>query len=98
MIGVIAVLIACGNLIDSLPEQLKQGMIRMAMRSWVINFGGRSTEDVETLIDLPHDKKICIAGDLCALKIDVDGPVEIRPYRSLFLVTNCAHHTLLPSD
>jgi hypothetical protein len=73
-------------------------MIRTATRSRIINLGRRSTEYVEALINLSHEKKARIAGDLCALKIDADGPVKIRPYGSLFLVTNRAHHTSLPSD
>jgi hypothetical protein len=73
-------------------------MIPMAMGSWVINLGRRSTEYIEALINLSHEKKAGIAGDLCALKIDADGPVKIQPYGSLFLVTNRAHHTSLPSD
>jgi hypothetical protein len=85
-------------LTDSLPQQLEQGMIRVPDRSWVINFGRRAIEDVETLIHLPHDRKTCIAGDLCALKINADGSVEIRPYGSPLLVTNCAHAACPPFD
>jgi hypothetical protein len=77
--GVITVLISCHNLIDSLAQQLEQGVIRMAMRSWVINLRGCNIQDVEALIDLPHDKKTRIGGDLRTLKIDADGPVETRP-------------------
>jgi hypothetical protein len=73
-------------------------MIRTATRSRIINLGRRSTEYVEALINLSHEKKAGIAGDLCTLKIDADGPVEIRPYGPCLLVTNCAHHTFLPSD
>jgi hypothetical protein len=98
MIGVIAILIACRNLIDSLPQQLEQGVIRMPWRSGVIDLGRRSTEDVETLIDLPHDKKTCIAGDLYALKINAEGRIEFRSYSPCLFVTNYAHHTFLPSD
>jgi hypothetical protein len=72
VIGVIAIVIACRNLIDSLTKQLEHRMIRMAMRSWVINLGGGTTENVEPLIDLPDEKKTRIAGDLCALKINAD--------------------------
>jgi hypothetical protein len=63
----------------------------MTKRSWVIHLGRRSTENVETLIDLPQDKEAGIGGDLCALKINADGPVEIRPYGFLLFVTNRAH-------
>jgi hypothetical protein len=98
MIGVIAILIACCDLIDSLPQQLEQGMIRMACRSWVFNLGCSLTEDVEMLIDLPHYKKTCIAGNPCALKINADGAVKFRPYRPCLFVTNCAHGDFPPSD
>jgi hypothetical protein len=37
VIGVIAILIACRNLIDPLAQQLEQRMIRMPRRSWIIN-------------------------------------------------------------
>jgi hypothetical protein len=98
MIGVIAVLIASCNLIDSLPQQLEQGMVRMSKRSGVIDLGRRSTKDVEALIDLPHEKKTGIAGDLCALKINADGSVEIRHYGPCLFVINCAHEAFPPSD
>jgi hypothetical protein len=91
MIGIIAVLIASRNLIDSLPQQFEQGMIRMARRSWVINLACSLNENVETLIYLSYEKKAGIAGDLCTLKIYVDGSVEIRPYRPCLFVTNYAH-------
>jgi len=73
-------------------------MIPMATRSRIINLGRRSTEYVEALINLSREKKAGIAGDLCTLKIDADGPVEIRPYSPCLFVTNCAHHTFFPSD
>jgi hypothetical protein len=53
--------------IDSLALQLEQGMHRMSRRSRIINLGHSTTEDVEPLIDLPHEKKARIGGDLCAL-------------------------------
>jgi hypothetical protein len=43
--AVIAILIACRNLIDSLPQQLEQGMIRMSRRSRVVNLRRSATED-----------------------------------------------------
>jgi hypothetical protein len=55
-------------------------MIRMSKRSRVIDLGRGTTDDVESLIDLPHEKKAGIGGDLCSLKINADGSVEIRPY------------------
>jgi hypothetical protein len=60
---------ACRCLADSLAQQLEQGMIRMPRRSQVINLGRSTTEDVKSLIDLPHKKKAGIGGDLCSLKI-----------------------------
>jgi hypothetical protein len=66
-------------------------MIRMSRRSRVINLGRSTTEDVESLIDLPHQKKPGIGGDLCDLKINANGSVEIRPYGPSLFVTNCAH-------
>jgi hypothetical protein len=98
MIGIIAVLIACRNLIDSLAQQLDQGMISMARRSWIINLACSLTENVETLIYLSHEKKAGIAGDLCTLKIYADGSVEIRPYRPCLFVTNYAHADSPPSN
>jgi hypothetical protein len=73
-------------------------MIRMATRSRIINLGRRSTEYVEALINLSHEKKAGIACDLCALKIDADGPVKIRPYRPCLFVTNYAHADSPPSN
>ena len=35
---------------------------------------------------------------LCALKINVNGSIEIRPCDSPLLVTNCAHAAFPPSD
>jgi hypothetical protein len=98
MIGVIAILIACRNLIDSLAQKLEQGVVSMSRRPWVINLGCRTIENVEPLIDLPHQKKTGVAGDLCALKTNADGSVEIRPHSPCLFVTNYAHHTFLPSD
>jgi hypothetical protein len=97
MIGVVAVLITCRHLIDSLAHQLEQKMIRMARRSRIITLGRRSTKDAEALIDLSHKKKPGIGSDLCALKINANGSVEIRPYCLLLFVTNCAHADLPPS-
>jgi hypothetical protein len=90
-IGVIAILIACRNLIDSLPEQFEQGVIRMASRSGVINSRGGSIQDAEAPIDLPHDKKARIGSHLCAPKINADGAVEFRPDGPCLFVTNRAH-------
>ena len=90
--------IACRNLIDSLPQQFEQAMIRMSGRSRVIDLGCRATEDIEALIDLSHEKKAGITGDLRALKINADGSVEFRPYGPCLFVTNCAHAAFPPSD
>jgi hypothetical protein len=96
MIGIITILIACRDLIDSLAQQLEQGMIRMAGRSWVIDLGRCHTEDVEALVNLSHEKKAGVTGDLPTLKINADGSVETRPYGFLPLVTNCAHKAFPP--
>jgi hypothetical protein len=72
-------------------------MIRMSRRSRVINFGRSTTEDVEPLIDLPHEEKAGIGCYLCALKINANGSVEIRPYGPSLFVTNCAHAAFPPS-
>ena len=55
--AVIAVLIACRYLIDSLAQQLERGMIRMSKRSRIINLGRSTAEDVQPLIDLLMRKK-----------------------------------------
>ena len=39
-----------------------------------------------------------IAGDVCALKINVDGSVRTRPYSSALPVTNRAHPARPPVD
>jgi hypothetical protein len=39
-----------------------------------------------------------MGGDLCSLKINADGSVEIRPYGPSLFVTICAHEALAPSD
>ena len=70
VIGVIAILIACGDLIDSLAQQLKQGMIRMSRRSRIVNHRLCTAEDVEALIHLSYQEKAGISGDLCSLKIN----------------------------
>jgi hypothetical protein len=49
-------------------------------------------------IDLLHEKKAGIGGDLCSLKINADGAVEIRPYGPSLVVTNRAHAASPPSD
>ena len=51
-------------------------------------FGRRTTENVEPLIDLPVEKKTRIAGDLCALKINADGAVKFGPDGPSVFVTN----------
>ncbi|MFZ0946255.1 MAG: hypothetical protein WB930_08075 [Syntrophobacteraceae bacterium] len=79
---VTAILIACRNLIDSLRQQFEQGVVSMSRRPWVINLGCSTTENVEPLIDFPHQKKTGVAGDLCALKINADGAVKFRPDHS----------------
>jgi hypothetical protein len=98
MIGVIAILIACCNLIDSLSQQLKQCMIRMSCGPRVIDLGRRSMKDIEPLIDLPEEKEAGVGSDLCAQEINADGAVKFRPYRPCLFVTNCAHADFPPSD
>jgi hypothetical protein len=70
----------------------------MLRRSRVINPGCYTTEDVEPLIDLPHEKKACVGGDLCALKINADGAVKFGPDGPSVFVTNRAYADLPPSD
>jgi hypothetical protein len=70
----------------------------MLRRSRVINPGCYTTEDVEPLIDLPHEKKACVGGDLCALKINADGVVKFRPYGPCLFVTNYTHADSPSSD
>jgi hypothetical protein len=72
-------------------------MIRVASRSWVISLGCSLSENVETLIDFPHQKKAGIAGDLCTLKINADGAVKFRLYDSTLYVTKYAHPACPPS-
>jgi hypothetical protein len=84
------------DLIDSLPQQLEQGMIRMAGRSEIIDLGRRTVENVESLVNLSHQKKAGIGGDLCALEVNADGAVKFRPYGPYLLVTNCAHKAFPP--
>jgi hypothetical protein len=91
MIAIIAILIAAGNLMDPLSQQLEQCMIRVSRGPRIVNFGCRGTEDAEALINLPHDKKACIGSDLCSLKINAYGAVKFRPYGPCPFVTNRAH-------
>jgi hypothetical protein len=98
MIGVIAIFIACCYLIDSLSQKLKRGMVRLSCRPRIFNLRCRSTENVESLIDLPHEKKAGIAGYLCTLKINADGSVKFRSYGPCLFVTNRAHADFTPSD
>jgi hypothetical protein len=64
----------------------------------MVNLGRGSIEDVEAMIDFPHDRKTVIAGDLCALKINADGSAEIRPYDSALSVTTGAHADSPPPE
>jgi hypothetical protein len=48
------------------------------------------------LVNLSHEKKAGITGDLRALKINADGSVETWPYGFLLLVTNRAHADFPP--
>jgi len=98
LIGIIAVLIARRHLIDPLAQHLEQGMIRVAWQSRVIDPGRHTAEGVEPLIALSHEKKAGISGDLCALKINANGFVEIWPYGPCLFVTNCAHAAFPPFD
>jgi hypothetical protein len=91
VIGIIAILITRRNLIDSLPQQFEQRVIRMTSRSGVINLRRGNTENVEALIDLPQDKKTRIRGYLCAPKINADRAVKFRSYGLSVFVTNRAH-------
>ena len=91
VIGVIAILIACRNLIDPLAQQLEQRMIRMPARSWIINHRLHTGKDVEPLMDLSQEKKAGLAGDLCALKINPDGAVKFGPDGPSLFVTSRAH-------
>jgi len=43
-------------------------MIRMSKRSRILNLGRSTAEVVEPLIDLCHEKKAGIGGDLCFRK------------------------------
>ena len=98
-VALIAILITCCNLIDPLAQQLEQGMIRMSRRSRIINLGRSTTEDVESLLNLPHEKKAGIGGDLCTLEVNANGAVEFRPYGFCMFVTKCAHATFrLPDE
>ncbi|MFZ0945102.1 MAG: hypothetical protein WAN54_14470, partial [Syntrophobacteraceae bacterium] len=49
------------------------------------------------LIDLPHENKPGIGGDLCPLKINANGSLKIRPYGPCLFVTNCANAAFPPS-
>jgi hypothetical protein len=93
------VLIARRHLIDSLAQELEQGMIRMSRRSRSSIWDAAPLRILnKSLIDLPHDKKAGIGGDLCAMKINADGAVKFRPDGSCLFVTNCAHAAFPPSD
>jgi len=94
--AVIAILVACRKLIDSLAQKLKQRMIRMSRRSWIINQRLYTANYVETLIHFSHQEKTCIGSDLCALKINVDGAVKFGPGGPSLFVTNRAHEAFLP--
>jgi len=43
-----------------------------------------------------YEKKDGIGGDLCALKINANGSIKIRPYGYPLLITNCSHPDCLP--
>ncbi len=45
-------------------------MLGKSRRPPVINLGCSTTEHAEPLIDLPHEKKVGIGGDLCSLNIN----------------------------
>src|SRR5208337_895145 len=94
--AVIAILIACRNLIDPLAEMLKQRMIRMSRRSWIINQRLYTAKDVEPLIHFSHQEKTCIGRDLCALKINADRAVKFGPDGPSLFVTNRTHEAFLP--
>jgi len=70
----------------------------VARRSRVVNSGRSTTEDVEPLIDIPHEKKACIGGDLCTLEVNADESVKIRPYGFYLYVTYCAQEAFPSTD
>jgi hypothetical protein len=98
MIGIIAILIASGNLIYPLSQQLEQRMVCVSCGPRVIDLGRRRIEDVEALIYFSHQEKARIGRNLRALKINADGSVETRPYGPCLFVTNCAHAAFPPFD
>ena len=71
-------------------------MIAMSSRSRIINLGRGTTENAEPLIDLPHEKKAGIGGDLCALKINADGSVESGLMVPVFLSPTASIQLFLP--
>jgi hypothetical protein len=97
-IAIIAILIAPCDLIDSLAQKLEQGVVRMSRRPRIFNLRYRSAENIKSLIDHSHEKKACVAGDLCALKINADRAVKFRPYGPCLFVTNYAHADFPPPD
>ena len=70
----------------------------MSRRPRVIDLGCCATEDVEALVNLSHEKKAGITGDLRALKIYADGAVKFGPDGFSLFVTNRAHEAFPPTD
>lgn len=86
--AVIAILIDCRYLIDPLAKALEQRMIRMAHRPRVFDPGCGSFNQAASAVHFPHEKKTGAGGDLCPLKIKLDGFVESWMNAFLLLLTN----------
>jgi len=67
---------------------LKQGMIRMARRPRVFDPGCGSFKQPESPVHFPYEKETCVGGDICCLKINLDGFVESWMDTFLLLFTS----------
>jgi hypothetical protein len=89
-VGVVAVLVACGDLINSLTQHLMGVMLDEQRITPVIEKPRKSFRERQLRIKLPQQQKSRVAGDLTAVKVENDLRLKTKPK---LIMTLCSHRS-----
>jgi len=89
-VGVVAVLIACGDLVDPLTEHLVDVVLDKDRMAPVVNETPKPLGERQLLVKLAQEQKSRVAGDLATVKIQDD--FGLKTEREL-IMTLCSHRS-----
>ncbi len=92
---IVQIFVSQGQTIDSLGHQLLHRVFNQVRIPIIREAGGKLTEDLDPLLNLPEQQPTTVAGDRSAVELRPDLASLLRMKSEDKLATLCAHKAVL---